>query len=95
MKNKILKYLPLFITIVSVAVGLTIAFLSDIEQSGNNVFSAETLDLNLQKSGGSEATASWQAGNWSPGNEVEGELEFENNGSIPVESLLMSVEIEK
>ncbi len=30
-----------------------------------------------------------------PGDEVEGELEFKNAGTIPIESLIMEVEIER
>ncbi len=93
MSNKLSKILIPLSLIVVAAVGFTIAYFQDLEKSENNVFGAGTLDLNLGKPGGGEATAVWQAGNWSPGNEVEGELEFENKGNTSIESLLMSVEI--
>jgi len=53
-----------------------------------------TSDFNLRKSGGGQANAVWQVENWLPDNEMEEELEFENVGSLPIESLLMEVEIE-
>jgi len=94
MNNKISKILIPLILIIVATIGFTIAYFSNTEKSEGNVFSAGTLDLNLGKSGGGEANAVWQAGNMLPGDEVEGELEFVNNGTIPIESLLMEVEIE-
>ncbi len=92
-KNKTTIPILLIFTI-SAAIAFTIAYFSDVEKSENNVFSAGTLDLNLERTGGGEANAVWQADNLKPGDEVEGELEFTNKGSIPIESLLMEVEIE-
>lgn len=95
MNTKILKILiPAVIVIITLSIGATISYFSDTEKSENNVFQTGTLDLDLSKSDGSEANAVWQAENWLPGDEVEGELEFKNNGSISIESLLMEVEIE-
>ncbi len=94
MNPKILKILVLLIVVLSVSIGFTISYFADVERAENNVFSAGTLDLNLEKAGGDEANAVWQADNWLPGDEVEGELEFTNEGTIPIESLLMEVEIE-
>ena len=92
LKNKILKVLIPLIVILSVTIGFSIAHFSDIEKSENNVFGAGTLDLKTNDKDGVEAT--WQAENMMPGDEVEGELELKNDGSLPIESLLMSVEIE-
>ncbi len=97
MNNKILKNLVIGIAIFGavISIGLTVSYFQDAEKSENNVFSAGTLDLNLEKAGGGEANAVWQAENWLPGDETEeGELEFTNEGSIPIESLIMEVEIE-
>jgi predicted ribosomally synthesized peptide with SipW-like signal peptide len=72
------------------AIGFTVAYLSDTEKSDNNVFSAGTLDLSI----GEPVNAVWQTDNWMPGDEVEGELELKNSGSLPIKSLIMTVEIE-
>jgi predicted ribosomally synthesized peptide with SipW-like signal peptide len=70
------------------AVGVTVAYFSDGEKSENNVFTAGTLDLSINES----AETSWQAGNWLPGDEAEGELELKNDGTLPIETLLMTIE---
>ena len=90
LKDKILKALIPLIVVLPVTIGFTIAYFQDVEKSQNNVFSAGTLDLSL----GEPSVAVWQAENMMPGDEVEGELELKNDGSLPIESLLMSVEIE-
>lgn len=72
------------------AIGFTIAYLSDTEKSENNVFSAGTLDLSI----GEPASAVWQIENWMPGDEAEGEIDLKNDGSLPIKSLLMNVEVE-
>ena len=90
LKDKILKALIPLIVVLSITIGFTIAYFQDVEKSQNNVFSAGTLDLSL----GEPSVAVWQAKNMMPGDEVEGELELKNDGSLPIESLLMSVEIE-
>ncbi len=71
-------------------VSYTSSYFQDEEKSENNVFQAGTLDLVINE----PANAVWTAENWLPGDEVEGEIEFENTGNIPIESLLMEVEIE-
>ncbi len=94
MKIKILKLIAaVAIAGAAVYVGATSSYFQDTEKSEGNVFSAGTLDLNLNKEGGGEANAVWTAENWLPGDEAEGEIEFENTGSMPIESLLMDVEI--
>ena len=90
LKDKILKALIPLIVVLSITIGFTIAYFQDVEKSQNNVFSAGTLDLSL----GEPSVAVWKAENMMPGDEVEGELELKNDGSLPIESLLMSVEIE-
>ena len=92
MNNKILKILPMLILITSLIIGFTISYFQDIEKSENNVFSAGILDLKTNDKDGVDAV--WKAENMMPGDEVEGELEFKNGGSIPIESLMMGVEIE-
>ena len=93
MKFKSLKQIliiGILLGIIAFSVKFTIAYFQDVEKSQNNVFSAGTLDLSL----GEPSVAIWQAENMMPGDEVEGELELKNDGSLPIESLLMSVEIE-
>ena len=92
MNIKIIKSLIIIIAIgaVVVSISYTTAFFQDTEVSKNNVFEAGTLDLVI----GEPVNAVWTAENWLPGDEVEGELEFENVGSLPIESLVMEVEIE-
>lgn len=91
MNYKILRILiPAVVIVAIISIGVTVSYFQDIEKSENNVFSAGTLDLSI----GEEVNAVWQAENWLPGDEVEGELEFTNEGSLPIESLLMEVEIE-
>ena len=92
LKDKILKALIPLIVVLSVTIGFTISYFQDVEKAENNVFSAGTFDLKTNDKDGVEAT--WQAENMMPGDEVEGELELKNDGSLPIESLLMSVEIE-
>ncbi len=95
MKIKIMKLIAgMAIAGAAVYTGATSSYFQDEEKAENNMFSAGTLDLNLNKEGGGEANAVWTAENWLPGDEVEGEIEFENTGSTPIESLLMDVEIE-
>jgi len=95
MNAKILKILILVVIIgaISFSIKFTISYFQDVEKSGNNVFKAGSLDLKVNDKDGVEAT--WQAENMLPGDEVEGELEFKNDGSIPIESLIMEVEIER
>jgi len=95
MNAKILKILILAVIIgaVSFSIKFTISYFADVEKSENNVFKAGSLDLKVNDKDGVEAT--WQAENMLPGDEVEGELEFKNDGSIPIESLIMEVEIER
>ena len=78
-----------------VSAGFTISYFSDTEKSEENVFSTGILDFDLNKPGEETADVTWTAENWLPGDEVEGELEFENVGSMDIESMLMEVEIEK
>jgi len=78
-----------------ISVGFTISYFSDTEKSEGNVFSVGTLDFNLNKPEEESADTTWTAENWLPGDEVEGELEFENVGSIDIESMLIEVEIEE
>ncbi|MFH0864323.1 MAG: TasA family protein [Candidatus Gottesmanbacteria bacterium] len=80
----------IFIISFLVAIGFTIAYFSDTERSENNVFSAGTLDLSIDE----PVNAVWQTRNWMPGDELEGELEFKNDGSLPINSLIMTVEIQ-
>ena len=91
MNGKILKILIPSALILSVTIGFTIAYFQDVEKSKDNIFEAGTLDLKTNDRDGVEAI--WKAENMMPGDEVEGELELKNTGSIPIESLLMKVEI--
>lgn len=95
MNTKILKSLLMIIVIsvTVISVGSTISYFSDTEKSEGNVFSVGTLDFDLNKPGEETAVAAWTAENWLPGDEVEGELEFENVGSLDIESMLMEIEI--
>ena len=95
MNAKILKILILVVIIgaVSFSIKFTLSYFQDVEKSKNNVFKAGSLDLKVDDKDGVEAT--WQAENMLPGNEVEGELEFRNAGTIPIKSLVMEVEIER
>ena len=95
MNTKILKSLVIIIAISAtvVSAGFTISYFNDMEKSENNVFSVGTLDFDLNKPEEETANAVWTAENWLPGDEVEGELEFENVGSMDIESMLMEVEI--
>ncbi len=91
MKIKIVKIMAVIVFLSSALyMGMTSSYFQDTEKSENNVFSAGTLDLVINE----PANAVWKAENWLPGDEVEGEIEFENTGSMPIESLLMEVEIE-
>ena len=90
MQNKLSKILIVAGLVVIAIIGFTVAYFSDTERSENNVFSAGTLDLSI----GEPANAVWQAGDWLPGDEVEGELELKNDGSLPIESLLMTINVE-
>ena len=91
MNITIIKSLTVIIAVSAViaSISYTTAFFQDTEVSENNVFEAGTLDLVINE----PANAVWTAENWLPGDEVEGELEFENVGSLPIESLVMEVEI--
>lgn len=82
--------MPVIITIAVLSMGVTISYFQDTEKSENNVFSAGTLNLEIRE----PKDAVWQTENWLPGDEVSGELELKNDGSLAIESLLMSVEIE-
>ena len=95
MNKKILKSLLIIIAISGavISAGFTVSYFNDIEKSENNVFSVGTLDFDLNKPGEETADVVWTAENWLPGDEVEGELEFENVGSMDIESMLMEVEI--
>ena len=75
------------------SIKFTISYFQDVEKSKSNVFKAGSLDLKVDDKDGVEAV--WQAENMLPGDEVEGELEFKNAGTIPIESLIMEVEIER
>lgn len=91
MKLKILKLIAaVAIAGAAVYVGATSSYFQDTEKAEGNIFSAGTLDLVMNE----PANAVWTAENWLPGDEAEGEIEFENTGSMPIESLLMEVEIE-
>jgi spore coat-associated protein N len=76
--------------IITFSIKSTISYFQDLESLEGNIFSAGTLDLSM----GQSSEAIWKAENMMPGDEIEGELELKNNGSIPIESLLMEVEIE-
>jgi len=94
MSAKIFKILisAVIIGAMIFSIKFTISYFQDVEKSKSNVFKAGSLDLKVDDKDGVEAT--WQAENMLPGNEVEGELEFRNAGTIPIESLVMEVEIE-
>ncbi len=95
MNSKLLKQILISVILIGViafSVKFTVSYFQDVEKSENNVFSAGTLDLKTNNKDGVERT--WKAENMKPGDEVEGELELKNEGSIPIESLLMEVEIE-
>lgn len=91
MFTKLLKFLPSILLILSVVLGLTISYFSDLEKSENNIISGATLDLSIEE----PKEAVWNAENMLPGDEIDGELIFQNKGTIPIESLLMTIEIEK
>jgi len=95
MRAKILKILILTLIIGALifSIKFTLSYFQDVEKSKNNVFKAGSLDLKVNDKDGVEAV--WQAVNMLPGDEVEGELEFKNAGTIPIESLIMEVEIER
>jgi len=95
MSGKILKTLisAVIIGAISFSIKFTISYFQDVEKSKNNVFKAGSLDLKVNDKDGVEAV--WQAENMLPGDEVEGELEFRNAGTISIESLVMEVEIER
>ena len=95
MRAKILKILILTLIIGALifSIKFTLSYFQDVEKSKNNVFKAGSLDLKVNDKDGVEAV--WQAENMLPGDEVEGELEFRNAGTIPIESLIMEVEIER
>jgi predicted ribosomally synthesized peptide with SipW-like signal peptide len=92
MNSTIKKSLVFLVVIVSVVsfVGLTTAYFSDTETSTNNIFQAGSLDLKI----GEPVNAVWTAENWLPGDEVKGEIELENVGSLPINSLTFEVNIE-
>ena len=69
-------------------IGYTGAFFQDVETSGDNTFQAGSLDLIINE----PAHVVWKAEDWLPGDEVEGEIEFENVGSLPINGLIMEVE---
>ena len=94
MRAKILKILILTLIIGALifSIKFTLSYFQDVEKSKNNVFKASSLDLKVNDKDGVEAV--WQAENMLPGDEVEGELEFKNAGTILIESLIMEVEIE-
>ena len=95
MRAKILKVLILTLIIGALifSIKFTLSYFQDVEKSKNNVFKASSLDLKVNDKDGVEVV--WQAENMLPGDEVEGELEFKNAGTIPIESLIMEVEIER
>ena len=95
MRAKILKTLISAVIIGAVVFSIksTISYFQDVEKSKSNVFKAGSLDLKVNDKDGVEAI--WQAENMLPGDEVEGELEFRNAGTIPIESLAMEVEVER
>jgi spore coat-associated protein N len=93
MNHKLVKQIliaGILLGTITFSIKVTISYFQDIEKSENNIFSAGTLDLSI----GQSSEAIWKAENMMPGDEIEGELELKNNGSIPIESLLMEVEIE-
>lgn len=91
MKIKIIKLIAVIgIAAAIIYTGYTSSYFQDTEKAEGNVFFAGTLDLVMNE----PANAVWTAENWLPGDEVEGEIEFENVGSMPIERLLMNVEIE-
>ncbi len=94
MSAKIFKILILAVIIGAMifSIKFTISYFQDVEKSKSNVFKAGSLDLKVDDKDGVEAI--WQTENMLPGNEVEGELEFRNAGTIPIKSLVMEVEIE-
>ena len=94
MRAKILKILisAVIIGAMSFSIKSTISYFQDVEKSKANVFKSGSLDLKVDDKDGVEAV--WQAENMLPGSEVEGELEFRNAGTVPIESLVMEVEIE-
>ncbi len=93
MNIKIVKSLIIILAMGAVvaSIGYTTAFFQDSEVSENNVFEAGTLDLVI----GEPVDAVWTSGNLMPGAEVEGEIEFENIGSLTMEDLIMEIEIEE
>ena len=72
------------------AVGFTTAYFSDTELSQNNTFQAGSLDLEI----GEPKNAVWIVEDWLPGDEVSGEIELENVGSLSISGLIFEVEIE-
>lgn len=68
-------------------VGYTTAFYQDTETSIGNGFDAGSLNLFIDE----PSQAVWTAENMLPGDEIEGEIELENVGSLPINSLIMEV----
>jgi len=95
MRAKILKVLILTLIIGALifSIKFTLSYFQDVEKSKANVFKSGSLDLKVDDKDGVKIV--WQAENMLPGDEVEGELEFKNAGTIPIESLIMEVEIER
>ncbi|MDC1205471.1 SipW-dependent-type signal peptide-containing protein [Candidatus Pacebacteria bacterium] len=91
MKITIIKSSLILFALAAIAgVGYTTSFFQDIETSAENTFEAGSLDLVINE----PADAVWVAENWLPGDEIEGEIDLENVGSIPISSLIMEVEVE-
>ena len=78
-----------FVAVVA-AVGYTNGVFFDQETAGAG-FDAGSLDLNLSKNGGS-ADVVWTAADFLPGDEVEGEIDLDNSGTVPIKSILFSAD---
>lgn len=77
---KILKSLFVIALAVSVMVGTTAAFFSDVGTSTGNTFTAGTLDLKLNGADG--VTATWGIPSMSPGDSVSGSIVLRNVGTL-------------
>ena len=91
MRAPIIRSIAIIALVVTAsAVGYTSSYFNDTETSADNVFQAGSLDLII----GEPVDAAWVADDLLPGDEVEGELDLENAGSLPFQKLLLEVEVD-
>lgn len=95
--RKILGLTVAAVLVMGLVGGGTWAFFSDTEQSTGNIFTAGTLDLGLSNTDNSSSTGSttvtFTATAWAPGESVNGTLYVNNNGSIDMASVNITVSV--